>query len=69
MMLKSVQNPTQLPLNQVIDHILTYGKITRLDEKRLMQAALGREDVNSQELTRLNQVFDRLRMGLVSVVD
>ena len=54
-----------LSLQDVVNRILTSRRITRLDQRLLVSLSnLSRDD---QAL--LNEVFDRLRKGLLKVVD
>jgi hypothetical protein len=59
--------PTVAPvsLEQLVERILTSRKITRLDQ----HALLALSKLNSQECALINRVFDRLRLGLLKVVD
>ncbi len=52
-------------LNDVVDRILSSRRITRIDQRLLIALA----DRSNDEHTRLNEVFDRLRRGLLRVVD
>ena len=54
-----------LPLEEIVERILTTRQITRVDQHSLL--ILG--NLNSQEKLLINRVFDRLRMGLLKVVD
>lgn len=52
-------------LQEVVQRILTSRRITRIDQRLLL--SLGSS--NQEEQTLINQVFDRLRRGLLKVVD
>lgn len=52
-------------LQDVVDRILTSRRITRLDQRLLLSLA----NLSREEQTLLNEVFDRLRRGLLRVVD
>ncbi|PSB28466.1 hypothetical protein [Stenomitos frigidus] len=52
-------------LQDVTDRILSSRRITRMDQRLLLSLA----NLNSDEQTLLNEVFDRLREGLLRVVD
>lgn len=54
-----------LPLEEIVERILTTRQITRGDQHSLL--TLG--SLTSQEKLLINRVFDRLRMGLLKVVD
>ncbi|MBF2003841.1 MAG: hypothetical protein IGS38_24350 [Synechococcales cyanobacterium M58_A2018_015] len=55
--------------DQVVQQILTSGKITAAE--RLWFHALTRSDISltGAELAQIRLVFDRLQMGLIKVVD
>lgn len=61
----SAQAFTSPSLQEVVDRILTSRKITRIDQRLL----LSLNSLNWEEQTLINQVFDRLRNGLLKVVD
>jgi hypothetical protein len=52
-------------LEQIVDRILASRQITRQDQYRL----LSLQSVTMQEQALINRLFDRLRMGLIRVVD
>jgi hypothetical protein len=54
-----------LSLKDVADRILRSRRITRRDQRLLLSLA----SLNPDEQTLLNEVFDRLRKGLLRVVD
>lgn len=59
---------TQAPaftLEQIVDRILSSRQITRNDQHSL----LALYNLTIQEQAMVNRIFDRLRMGLLKVVD
>ncbi|MBC7969245.1 MAG: hypothetical protein H7Z11_03775 [Verrucomicrobia bacterium] len=54
-----------LSLQDVVNRILTSRRITRMDQRLLISLA----NLSRDEQTLLNEVFDRLRKGLLKVVD
>jgi hypothetical protein len=54
-----------LPLEEIVERILTTRQITRLDQHSL----LALSNLTAQEKLLINRLFDRLRMGLLKVVD
>lgn len=61
--------PKSTGISQVIDRVLTSGKITRADESVFLRAMVNDHPLNSEEMNQINHVFDRLQMGLLKVVD
>lgn len=60
----------QPPIAQVAERVLSSGKITATDQSWFMKAALSLEDpLSPLEQSKVRQVFDRLQMGLLRVVD
>ena len=60
----------QLPIAQVAESVLASGKITATDQSCFLQAALSSEDpLSPLDQTKIRQVFDRLQMGLLRVVN
>jgi hypothetical protein len=56
---------TQPSIQQVVERILTTRRITRLDQHLLLMT----QQLTLEERTLVNQIFDRLRQGLLKVVD
>ncbi|UBF23563.1 hypothetical protein K9N68_17385 [Kovacikia minuta CCNUW1] len=52
-------------VHEVVDRILDSRKITRKDQHLLLSLNI----LSPEERSLLNQVFDRLQMGLLRVVD
>ncbi|MBD2328853.1 hypothetical protein [Alkalinema sp. FACHB-956] len=65
-MLKSnISSPQGLDV--VIDRILATGRITLADRTYLMQMGCSDSTLSFQEQDKINQVMQRLQMGLVRV--
>ncbi len=54
-----------MPLEQIVERILNTRQITRVDQYSL----LALSNLSAQEKLLINRVFDRLRVGLLKVVD
>ncbi|EKQ68194.1 hypothetical protein OsccyDRAFT_2716 [Leptolyngbyaceae cyanobacterium JSC-12] len=62
------------PLNtitiaQVVKRILKSGKITRADETFFLRAMVAEDPLTTEEMQQVHDLFNRLRMGLLKVVD
>lgn len=53
----------------VIRRIVASGRITAVDRDCLLQAALGEAPLNAELTDHMTRMFDRLRMGLLKIVD
>lgn len=53
------------PVQAVVDRILSSRRITRQDQRSLLSLS----NLSREEQRLIDQVFDRLRMGLLKVVD
>jgi hypothetical protein len=59
----------QVTPEHVIRRICASGRITAVDRDCLLQAALGETPLNPDLMDQVTRLFDRLRMGLLKVVD
>lgn len=56
-------------VSQAADRVLNSGKITA-DDKTVFLRALGEEDpLTTEAMKKINNVMNRLQMGLLKVVD
>jgi hypothetical protein len=60
---------TSLSPEQIFDRILASGKITNADRAWFLTAIRSDTALTSQQLAQVQQVSDRLKMGLLKVVD
>ncbi|MBW4695040.1 MAG: hypothetical protein KME27_25090 [Lyngbya sp. HA4199-MV5] len=60
---------SSLTIAQVIERIVHSGRITRVDEAYFMRAMVANTPLSHEEQNQVRNVFDRLRMGLLQVVD
>lgn len=58
-----------LTIAQVIDRIVRSGRITRVDEAYFLHAMVADTPLSYEEQSQVRKVFDRLKMGLLQVVD
>ncbi|MCU0570196.1 MAG: hypothetical protein MUF49_26930 [Oculatellaceae cyanobacterium Prado106] len=58
-----------LPPEQVIRRIFASGKITTADRDCLLKAAIGETPLSPDLMDQVSKLFERLRMGLLKVVD
>lgn len=60
---------SRISIESVIRRILESGIITNADKNWLYRATLSEIALTTDELTQVRRVMDRLRMGLVRVVE
>ncbi|MBD1853602.1 hypothetical protein [Leptolyngbya sp. FACHB-711] len=54
---------------QIIQQILYSGRITTTERQWLLQAGISELRFSETELAQLRLIHDRLRMGLIKVID
>jgi hypothetical protein len=69
MMMINIAPFAAVSLEQVIKRVLGTGKITRNDEVFFQKATLSETPLDDEEMDQVTQVYDRLQMGLLKVVD
>lgn len=57
------------PIAHVVDRIYRSGRITRADEHHFLRAMIAEDPLSPEEQQQVRDVFDRLQMGLLRVVD
>lgn len=62
-------SPSSNNLDALIERIFVSRKITREDQRQLMYLLLSKESLSDEEHNCINEVFDRLRRGLLHVVE
>jgi hypothetical protein len=60
---------SQPTIAQVIDRVVRSGRITRVDENYFLHAMVSDVPLSHDEQSQVRNVFERLRMGLLQVVD
>jgi hypothetical protein len=60
---------SSLTIGQIINRILTSGKITRADEMFFMRALATETTLNEHEMDMVSDVLNRMQMGLIRVAD
>ncbi|WP_231506077.1 hypothetical protein [Planktothrix serta] len=63
-----VSEPT-VSVEKLVNHIFCSRQITRHDQRVLMSLLLSKEALSLEEHSYIDQVFERLRRGLIHVVD
>lgn len=69
MSLKTQSNDLDRELEQLIQGVLSTGRITYSDKQRFLGFLMAGETLTSHQLAQVRSVSDRLQMGLLKVVD
>lgn len=56
-------------LQKTIDKIFSSNQISRTDQQVFMTSLLSKSSLSSEDENLINQVFDKLRRGLIQVID
>lgn len=62
-------NESVISLEELVNRIFSSRKITRTDQQKLMSLLLSKDNLSVEEHSYIDQVFDRLRKGLIHVTD
>ncbi|MBD2459727.1 hypothetical protein H6G89_01605 [Oscillatoria sp. FACHB-1407] len=56
-------------IEEITNRIVASGRITRADERFLLRAATSEQPLSDRDMRQVKHVLDRLKMGLLRVVD
>lgn len=59
---------SQLPTDQLVERILSSGKLSRIDREQL-KLALLKHSISEKELVLIEQVLEKVRKGLLNIVN
>lgn len=68
-MLWNAQAKPNLSNRQLIDRIMTAGKIGRWEHLRLTSALLSDDKITDDERYQINRIFDYLHTGRIKLMD
>jgi hypothetical protein len=68
-MITNISPLCSVPVGQVVNRILGSGRITRADEKFFLRAMVTETVLSDEEMMQISNVYDRLQMDLLKVVD
>ncbi|NEQ95363.1 MAG: hypothetical protein F6K30_01295 [Cyanothece sp. SIO2G6] len=69
MVFVSTVRPLKQRLQETTERIVDSGRITRADEDFLFHVATSDEVLSPEEIRAVQQVHDRLRMGLLDLAE
>jgi len=59
----------EIPVDQLIDHILAVRRISRHEQDYVMAILLSKPQLTDKEKLQVNQIYEGLRSGRIRVVD
>ncbi|MDZ7958872.1 MAG: hypothetical protein RMY34_13480 [Aulosira sp. DedQUE10] len=66
---KNVNSQTEIGVKQIVDRILSSGKMSRHDHSLLTSSILANGDITDGERRQINRVFDHIQTGQLKLLD
>lgn len=67
-MLWSEQNQPKVTINQMVNRIMTSGKLNRQEYLQLTSLILSGKKITYEERNQINQIFDRIKIGKINLI-
>ncbi|ABG52832.1 conserved hypothetical protein [Trichodesmium erythraeum IMS101] len=67
-MLWSEQNKPKVTINQMVNRIMTSGKLNRQEHLQLTSSILSGKQITDEERSKINQIFDLIKMGKINLI-
>jgi hypothetical protein len=68
-MLRTPQNKSNFGIYQMIDRIMSSGKLNRRDYLLLTSTLLSDEKITEEERHQINRIFDHVQVGRLKFID
>ena len=68
-MLWTEQNQPKVTINQMVNRIMTSGKLNRREHLQLTSAILCDRQITDEERHQINQIFDLIQIGKIKLID
>jgi hypothetical protein len=68
-MLWSEPNRSKVTINQMINRIMTSGKLGRREHLQLTSSILSGKKITDEERNQINQIFDFIEIGKINLID
>ncbi|QIR36927.1 hypothetical protein HCG51_09390 [Tolypothrix sp. PCC 7910] len=65
----SISTPAEIAVKQIVDKILSSGKMSRQDHNLLTSTILANGDITEGERRLINRVFDHIQTGQLKLLD
>jgi len=67
-MLWSEQNQPKITINQMVNRIMTSGKLNRREHLQLTSSILSGKKITNEERHQINHIFDLIKMGKINLI-
>ncbi len=67
-MLWSEQNQPKVTINQMVNRIITSGKLSLREYLQLTSSILSGKKITDEERHQINQIFDLLKIGKINLI-
>ncbi|MCL2930917.1 MAG: hypothetical protein MGG11_01040 [Trichodesmium sp. MAG_R03] len=67
-MLWSEQNQPKVTINQMVNRIMTSGKLNRHEHLQLTSLILSGKKITYKEQSQINQIFELIKMGKINLI-
>ncbi|MGB3514654.1 MAG: hypothetical protein WBA93_36680 [Microcoleaceae cyanobacterium] len=68
-MLWTEQNKPKVTINQMLNRIMTSGKLNRQEHLQLTSAILCDRKITDEERHQINQILDLIQIGKIKLID
>jgi hypothetical protein len=68
-MVQTTQDESELAIDQIVSQILTTKQMKRQEHLLLASTILANREITARQRRQINQVFDRLKIGQLRLVD
>lgn len=68
-MLWSEQHQPKVTINQMVNRIITSGKLNRQEHLQLTSSILSGKKITDEERNKINKIFDLIKIGQINLID
>ncbi|MCL2938466.1 MAG: hypothetical protein MGU50_18905 [Trichodesmium sp. MAG_R02] len=68
-MLWSEQHQPKVTINQMVNRIITSGKLNRQEHLQLTSSILSGKKITDKERSKINKIFDLIKIGQINLID
>ena len=68
-MLWSEQHQPKVTINQMVNRIITSGKLNRQEHLQLTSSILSGKKITDEERSKINKIFDVIKIGQINLID